>query len=242
MTESIEPNRLIKVDVHEPGEIIRGIAQTKTPFEVGPWNVQKHSDFHWWSAQGEQVEIERKQWGEITGDLDRVELQLQTHLLTFPDARHVLLLEGGIIQTPTGSQVLVSAGKWMRSGRESRRPLNSLYSWLYNISRWFEIIPTANIQASAVAIVTMYNSDGKAEHDTLRRNIKKLDFDPDPFITQLMGAFPGVGQKVATEIARKFDSLYEVVNATPGELYRIEGFGKTMIQRILKGVGSPHAS
>ncbi len=234
--------RLVKTDVHEPDIFGKSFIQTHTPYEVGPWNVQKHSDFHWWSVLGEQVEVERKQWGEITGDLERVELQLQTHLLSFPDARHILLLEGGIIQTPNGSQTLVSAGKWMRGGRETKRPLSGLYSWLYNISRWFEIIPTANTQASAVALVAMFNSDGKAEHDTLRRNIKRLDFDPDPFITQLMGAFPGVGQKVAIEIARRFDSLYEVVNASPGELFAIEGFGPTMIQSLLKGVGSPHAN
>ena len=78
---SSEPSRLIRTDVHEPGDFARSFAQTKTPFEVGPWNTQGHSDFHWWSAQDEQVEIERKQWGEIVGDLDRVELQLQTHFL-----------------------------------------------------------------------------------------------------------------------------------------------------------------
>ncbi|KKL05325.1 hypothetical protein LCGC14_2607140, partial [marine sediment metagenome] len=226
--ESLAADRLVRADVHEPGEIIGGFAQTNTPFKVGPFNSQKHSDYHWWSVKEEQVEIERKTWGEIVGDLDRVEKQLQTHLLTFPDARHIILLEGGIIQSATGCQVLQPRGKWLMGGFESRRPLSSLYAWLYRVSSYFEIVPTVNVQASAVAITSMFNADGKAESDTLKRNIKHLDFDPDPFITQIMGAFPGVGQARAIQISRRFGSLFEIANATPGQLVAIEGFGPTM--------------
>src|SRR3990172_8840385 len=84
----------LMVDQHEPRQVYELIAQS-TDMERQHLNDNGMADYAWLDCQGNMHQVERKQWGELLGDVDSVELQLRKEL---PNADSTDLLVEGIVK------------------------------------------------------------------------------------------------------------------------------------------------
>ena len=233
-------NENFNFDLNEPVPIL-DLVKPHAPVTVGAFNAQGHSDYHWWDALGVQVEVERKTYGEVYQSVDDVEAQLFEHMTKFPKARHVFLLEGLTVQTWKGMALLKpSKGKDIYiKGWESPRNMKGIWSKLYRIGQYVEIVPSPSTESSATILLAMYESDKKAEHSTFNRNYSRPTYHPNPQVSKLMGAYPGIGERRATALMAEFTTLWNVLNAGVEDLVKVPGIGKILARRILKEAGRP---
>ena len=205
-----------------------------------PLNSATYSDYMWANSRGTNTQVERKQWGELLANVDSVEEQLLRHINTHPKDEHVLLIEGVATQHFTGTQVLKMTNKGiMVKGQTYSARLKGIYAWLYQVQTYMQVVPTATLRETAVALVAMYESDQKddTEHRTFQRHIKASTFHPNPMVTQLMGACPGIGDKRATALISRFVTVWGVFSARPVDLVQVEGIGPTLAKQILQRIG-----
>lgn len=228
----------LRIDIHEPSEGIRWIG-TAVDAKVTSLNTDGFADYKWETAQGELVQVERKQWGEILSGMDKVEDQLRRHRGNHPEGRLVLLLEGTAIQTSLGITVLRSTNRdsvWV-TGRNSSIRMGQVYAWLYAISRFVEIYQTSNYGTTCAALVAFYKYDQKTEHTTFSRHFKPITFIPNPQVIQVMGMMPGIGEKRAQALVNKFSTVYNIVTASPQELATVDGIGMKLGTQLLQRIG-----
>lgn len=234
------------IDVNEPKEVINKVALAKgITFRVAPLNARTHSDYVWTKLDedGElkTVEVERKTWSEIVGDLDRVEEQMQRHFLLRPDSEHIFLLEGMAGPYQNGTQIYRESrsGLYVK-GSYSRIPFQRFASWLYQCSDYVKVVPTTNLEASIITLLAMYRSDLANNHSVLHRQIKKITVNLNPVVGQFMSLFAGLGEARATALHRHYKNVYELSTAKASDLIRIEGFGPALVDSVLKQLGSPN--
>jgi DNA excision repair protein ERCC-4 len=111
------------------------------------------------------------------------------------------------------------------------------YDALITVTMEFRIptIHTPSAEQTAQLLVTFVNRslrEGKATGPLLRK-IKK---ENPLYIQQLsiLASLPGVGDKLATRMLRKFDNPIRALNASAAELSIIPGFGLTRAERVRK--------
>ncbi len=111
------------------------------------------------------------------------------------------------------------------------------YDALITVTMEFRIptIHTPSAEQTAQLLVTLVNRslrEGKATGPLLRK-IKK---ENPIYIQQLsiLASLPGVGDKLATRMLRKFDTPIRALNASAAELSIIPGFGLTRAERVRK--------
>jgi DNA excision repair protein ERCC-4 len=111
------------------------------------------------------------------------------------------------------------------------------YDALITVTMEFRIptIHTPSAEQTAQLLVTLVNRslrEGKATGPLLRK-IKK---ENPLYIQQLsiLASLPGVGDKLATRMLRKFDTPIRALNASAAELSIIPGFGLTRAERVRK--------
>ena len=229
-----------EADSNEPVAMKNLIGQVM-PIEVGPLNANGHSDYTWLKYDGTRKQVERKTWNELVGSIDKMEEQLQRHLNERPDDEHVFMFEGVGISTSKGVGTLEETKRpnvWVRKF-EQRASLKGIYSWLYQIGKYVEIVTTASLRESSIMLVAMYEADQKEDHTTFYRHIKKLDFHPNPQVLALMGLTPGLGDKRASALIRVHGTVYNVLTASPQELMAVDGIGKVLATNMLKRIGRP---
>lgn len=226
------------IDSHEPKEAATLIGQS-VPCHVMALNEGGYADYKWTTVEGLEVQVERKQWGELLSGLDAVEDQLRRHLQTRPDCTLYLLVEGLSVGTQSGTTLLKSRGQgniYTEDHKSSIR-LSQVYPWLYQISKYLQIFFTPGYTETCMALVAFYKNDQKAEHSTFQRYFKKVEFAMDPRVTQLMGLLPGIGEARAKALIETFTTVWNVVNATPRELQTVPGIGRGLSTSILRGIG-----
>jgi DNA excision repair protein ERCC-4 len=111
------------------------------------------------------------------------------------------------------------------------------YDALITVAMEFRIptIHTPSAEQTAQLLVTLVNRslrEGKAKGPLLRK-IKK---DNPIYIQQLsvLASLPGVGEKLAARMLKKFDTPTRALNASAAELSIIPGFGLTRAERVRK--------
>ena len=111
------------------------------------------------------------------------------------------------------------------------------YDALITVAMEFRIptIHTPSAEQTAQLLVTLVNRslrEGKAKGPLLRK-IKK---DNPIYIQQLsvLASLPGVGEKLAARMLKKFDTPIRALNASAAELSIISGFGLTRAERVRK--------
>jgi DNA excision repair protein ERCC-4 len=111
------------------------------------------------------------------------------------------------------------------------------YDALITVAMEFRIptIHTPSAEQTAQLLVTLVNRslrEGKAKGPLLRK-IKK---DNPIYIQQLsvLASLPGVGEKLAARMLKKFDTPIRALNASAAELSIIPGFGLTRAERVRK--------
>lgn len=234
---------MILVDVNEPQFILDALA-VAVPCAREPLNAHGQADYCWDSAEGEEVNIERKTWGELISDVNNVERQLSIYLRR--SCSHVvLLMEGLALPNPGGT----SAYKVIKRGRKGvlveqigrSSQLGTFYAWLHSISQFCEIQHTANTLATAYALTAMYKWDQKPplEHTTFKRHIRRIEWNPNPQIEMLMnlGHGLGVGEKLATRIISAYGTVWNTVSTTPTMLAEVDGVGINVARKFLRSIG-----
>lgn len=63
---------------------------------------------------------------------------------------------------------------------------------------------------------------------------KRRALTPEDEVLRVVEAFPGIGTKRAKTLLNKFKNIKNLVNATPGELLNIEGFGPKRVEKFLE--------
>ena len=238
-----------EIDVNEPIDMLPSIAYVLPQSTIIPLNSMGFADYRWTKWDGKVKHCERKTWGEILANPDKVEEQLQRHLEKNPDLELVFMLEGMATQGTIGSTVLqqTKSGMWVPGHKYGTR-LKRIYSILYGFSKYCEVIQTATHQESAAMLVAMYEHDQKEEHSLLQRHIKQNTFTTNPLITTLMGASPGLGDKRATSLIRAFNTPWNIWSAgwhgepmlgNINDLTTVDGIGPAIVNNIMRSIGRP---
>src|SRR5919198_559370 len=122
-----------------------------------------------------------------------------------------------------------------------RMPL--AYDALVTVATEFRIpiIDTPSAEHTAQLLVTLVNRslrEGKAA-GPLMRKIKK---ENPIYIQQLsvLASVPGVGEKLAARMLKKFHTPIRALNASAAELATIDGFGLARAERVRKILDVPH--
>lgn len=237
------------IDVNEPHEMFAMCKQVIPNVRIEPLNSDGYADYRWVTVTGKVKQVERKTWGELLANTDKVEEQMHRHLSKHPQAELVFMLEGLIQQSQKGTQVLhKQKSGYITKGMDYRNKLSGIYAWLYEVEKYCQVIQTPGLNESGVAICAMYNADLKSEHSTFRRHIKQLSFHSDPRVTTLMGISPGLGDVRATNLINKFITPWNVVSAgwhgepvvkNKYDLTTVTGIGKTLVDSVLRNFGRP---
>ena len=229
------------VDINEPYEEALRLLTPVLPCIVEPLNVNGFADYKWTAHDGGVVQVERKTWPELLGDMDKVEDQLRRHKSNQPEARLIFLFEGIAVPMLGGTTTLKSTNKdrVYVAGYGSSIRMTQIYSWLYSVSQYLEVYQTPNYQASCLALSSFYKSDQKEVHGTFTRHFKQIAFNPNPQVVQLMGMTPGIGEKRAMDLIERFTTIYNVLTASPQELAKVPGIGSKLSVQILRNAGRP---
>ena len=238
------------IDTNEPHEILPPLVQTITHAQLFPLNVNGYADYRWTKVDGTMRQVERKTWGEILANPDKVEEQLQRHLTKNEDIDLVFMLEGMAIQTEMGVYGLkpTNNGRMFVPGHRYSTRLARVYSLLFALTDYCTVFQTSGLNESATLLVSMYNHDQKTDHHTLKRHIKQVDFNPDSRITTLMGATPGLGDKRATSLINAFGTPWNIWSAGFKQqpviqdlsmLTQVDGIGNGIVTNIMRSIGRP---
>jgi len=229
---------MLNIDQHEPPGAMAAMASA-VPCQVAVLNERGWADYMWKRADGGYTQVERKTWGELLGSIDKIEDQLRRHKANQPDARLIFVLEGLAVPNFSGTTLLRSTNKdrVFTAGYTTTQRMSQVYAWLYQVSTFVEVFQTPTTDATYSALTAFYKGDQKDEHRTFQRPFKEITYHPNPQVVQLMGLLPGIGEKRATALIKKFSTVWNVVSASPKELQKVEGIGPTLSTTMLRKIG-----
>jgi len=231
---------MILVDTFEPTELENLLKQIADVIKT-PLNQNNQADYVFRAIDGHLIQIERKQCGELLGNLNHAEKQLMKYL---PNADETLLLvEGGAFApAETGTLVFNIKGRQCYAdGVYQGVKYAQLIAWFYQIDKCgVTVYQTGGLEASAVAIGAIYSNSQKEEHTTLRRYIKEkiTPLVPDPYVATLMG-LQGVdlGEVRAKALIKHFETPFFVFMASEEELCEVPGIGYGIARKIHEALG-----
>lgn len=238
------------IDTNEPKEVFVAVKPVIDNVRVSPLNSDGYADYRWRTVDGRVKQVERKTWGELLANTDKVEEQLSRHLSKHPSVELIFMLEGIVEQTIAGGSRTLNKQRngYVTKGREYRSRLSGIYSWLYEVEQYCQVIQTTSLAESCVALCAMYSHDQKDSHKTFKRHIKQLSFHADPRVVTLMGISPGLGDVRASALISKFISPWNVVSAgfsgepvvkNKYDLTVVNGIGKNLVDNVLRNFGRP---
>lgn len=233
----------LQADIHEPREVVELLRQS-VPTEQFNLNSDGWADYRWQTDDG-IIHVERKRWPELLHSVSAIESQLMRQLNAHPDARLILLVEGIVVRGASmvgGTSIVTrTAGKpnIFYSRDQSSITLSAMYAWLYQVSKFMEVYLTPDLETTAMALVAFYTSDQKAEHKTMRRHIKEVDFHTNPQVVSLMGMVPGLGPIKSEALVLEFGTAWNVLSASPQELAKVPGVGVNEARKWLQRIGRP---
>lgn len=239
---------MILVDIHEPENLYNLLGQS-TDVKRMNLNDQGWADYMWANVEGRWVSVERKQWGEVVGRVDKVEEQLRREMRQAEEL--LLVIEGAVEPTPTGVHIYTRMGGGRFGFRRQRQygspkkpqpyTYSMIMSWLWQLEKeGLQIWMTPNYTATAMALVSFYKQGLKKEHTTLKRYIRELTRPPkqNPHVTSLMGIRGArLGEVRARALVKRFNTTYDVVTADPLELMMVEGVGATVVAQLFQAIG-----
>lgn len=235
---------LFGIDIHEPSEALPTLSPV-LPCVVQDLNNQGYDDYLWHGIEGKQ-QAERKTWSEILGGMDSVEDQLRREMQVHPEVRLMLIVEGVAVPTMGGSVIFKETTKGKRhlfyAGKSYfAAPMQAAYAWLYQVTKYMEVYYTPTYQATLKMLAAFYKADQKDGHTTFQRYLKDATFHPNPMVQRLMGmgGHLGIGAVRAEALINRFGTVYNVATATPEMLASVEGIGKAVAVKFLRGVGRP---
>jgi len=244
----------IMMDIYEPKQIEDLLKQSvpviRMSLNHGPSGL---ADYMWFAHDGHRVQVERKQIDEILSDLDGVEELLGREMSNGVEET-ILLYEGTCEPIPglkmaTQSWKIGKNKKVMVPSHKYNVSYSGLHAWLYQLDKaGVTIVHTAHYLATAMALVSMYNSSQVKEHSTLRRYIKdKITIKNfNPHVITLMGIKgANLGEAKATALIERYGTVWYTLSQQPedlaetliGEEGKEKRLGLTVASKLLKAIG-----
>jgi DNA excision repair protein ERCC-4 len=179
-----------------------------------------------------ETAVERKTIPDLISSIYDGRLFVQCSDLVKHYQKPLLVLQGNIVDLAESPEDMEEKGeKW----NMERIPL--AYDALITVATEFRIpiIHTPSAQYTAQLLVTLVNRsmrEGKAT-GPLMRKIKK---ENPVYLQQLsvLASVPGVGEKLAVRMLKKFHTPKRALNASAAELATIQGFGLARAERLRK--------
>jgi DNA excision repair protein ERCC-4 len=184
-----------------------------------------------------ETAVERKTVRDLISSIYDGRLFLQCSDLVKHYQKPLLVVQGNIAELAEAPEDM---GDMDTKLHAERMPL--AYDALITVATEFRIpiIHTPSAEQTAQLLVTLVNrslSEGKATGPLLRK-IKK---ENPIYIQQLsvLASLPGVGEKLAARMLKKFHTPIRALNASAAELATIQGFGLTRAERVRKILNTP---
>ena len=231
------------VDIHEPEQACSLIGQS-IECDQNNLNDRGYADYLWDGISGKQ-QVERKTWVEVLAGLDSVEDQLRREMQAHPDVRLILILEGLATPMMAGTEVWAptkSATKRLYfPGKSFGTPIQKVYAWLYQVSKYIEVYCTADFNTTVKALVTFYKADQTEDHNTFHRYLRLVDFHPNPQVEGLINIMKGtnIGAVRAQTLISAYGTIWNVLSQSAKALAEVDGMGLKTAQQLLRKVGRP---
>ena len=244
MTKDIDPYKLetLAEDNHEPSAMFAMLNQAVPSTMLG-LNDQGFADYLWKGTEGPS-QAERKTITDLLGGTGPIEDQLRRQKTAHPDIRLMLIVEGIATPTPTGTATWYESRtnkRIMHAGREFKMPLNVVYAWTYQVSKFLEVYFAPNMVCTARLLTAFYKSDQKEDHATFERYLKVMDWHPNPQVQSLINIGVGIGDVRAKALIDRFGTCWHVLKASPSELATVDGIGLRTAQQLLRKIGRTDA-
>ena len=179
-----------------------------------------------------ETAVERKTVRDLISSIYDGRLFLQCSDLVKYYQKPLLVVQGNIAELAESSEDMEDSDVKLHA---ERMPI--AYDALITIAMEFRIptIHTPSAEQTAQLLVTLVNRslrEGKATGPLLRKIKKENPIN----IQQLsvLASLPGVGEKLAARMLKKFQSPIRALNASAAELATIPGFGLTRAERVRK--------
>jgi DNA excision repair protein ERCC-4 len=179
-----------------------------------------------------ETAVERKTVRDLISSIYDGRLFLQCSDLVKHYQKPLLVVQGNIAELAEAPEDVEDTDTKLHA---ERMPL--AYDALITVATEFRIpiIHTPSAEQTAQLLVTLVNRslrEGKATGPLLRK-IKK---ENPTYIQQLsvLASLPGVGEKLAARMLKKFHTPIRALNASAAELATIPGFGLARAERVRK--------
>lgn len=179
-----------------------------------------------------ETAVERKTVRDLISSIYDGRLFVQCSDLVKYYQKPLLVVQGNIAELAESSEDMEDIDVKLHA---ERMPI--AYDALITIAMEFRIptIHTPSAEQTAQLLVTLVNRslrEGKATGPLLRKIKKENPIN----IQQLsvLASLPGVGEKLAARMLKKFQSPIRALNASSAELATIPGFGLTRAERVRK--------
>jgi DNA excision repair protein ERCC-4 len=179
-----------------------------------------------------ETAIERKTVRDLVSSIYDGRLFLQCSDLVKYYQKPLLVVQGNIAELAESPEDTEESDVKLHAER-----MLLAYDALITVAMEFRIpiVHTPSAEHTAQLLVTLVNRslrEGKAKGPLLRK-IKK---ENPIYIQQLsvLASLPGVGEKLATRMLKKFDTPIRALNASAAELSIIPGFGLIRAERMRK--------
>lgn len=179
-----------------------------------------------------ETAVERKTVRDLISSIYDGRLFLQCSDLVKHYQKPLLIVQGNIAELAESPEDMEDTDTKLHA---ERMPL--AYDALITVATEFRIpiIHTPSAEQTAQLLVTLVNRslrEGKATGPLLRK-IKKQN---PIYIQQLsvLASLPGVGEKLAARMLKKFHTPIRALNASAAELATIPGFGLARAERVRK--------
>ncbi len=162
--------------------------------------------------------VERKTVRDFINSLKQKRFQKQLMELKTSGERALIIVEG--------------KGLFSAMGMKPEAIMHSLA--MITIGFGIPVIMTSNPLETAKFLKTIASRE-RIEIDEMRSLFyKRKAVSPSDEVLRVVEALPGIGPKRARILLNRFKTLKNLINAKPGELMEVEGFGKKRVEKFLE--------
>jgi len=190
------------------------------------------------------VGIERCEVGNLVQKLRSGELEDQMVKCDSNYGSIILLIEGVYDQVSSFLAVHKESNRgYFRSHIYPQTRYDYAVASLIRLSEMgIEIIPSPNFACSMIVVRTIYQQRTKPEEEhSLFKRIRPIripvKLSSNPAVPRLMALCSRLGEKVAIRLINQYDSIWNILNTEDRELLEIEGMGRSLLNKLKKGVG-----
>jgi ERCC4-type nuclease len=226
-------------EIVQHGEEIKELL--KTPYKV---ERMDSADYAFLDRNGNPVGVERCEIGNLNQKIHSGELEQQ--ITRMVDAYNtVILLVEGVYDQVDGllAHYKKSERGYFRVRVEPFTRYADVRAVTIRLSELgIELLETPNFACSMLLMDALFKNRTKPEAShtmfkSTRKPVLPTKLTSNPAVPRLLALCPRLGEKVAIRLINQYGSIWAILNTAETELLQVEGFGKTSLTNLKKGVG-----